>query len=135
MRIAEEQVCAHATELFERKQSELIQPVVDESTALRLGREYRDEAHQIAWKTWPQPGRDFSCGLRNRLLDAKRVGLYRTLDVQPLQHRGNHFHVLSARAANFDFTLRNRGHDCPTSRFDVVAPQTMLSAAQCLPAL
>ena len=48
----------------------------------------------------------------------------------PLQHRGDHFHVLGARAAHFDLAAGDRRDHGPTARFDVVAPQPVLRAVQ-----
>ena len=130
MWIAQKQIRAHATELFEREQPELVQPVVDQGTAFRLRRQHCHEAHKVARKTGPQPSCDFSGGLRIRLLHPKRVGLHGALHVQAFQDGGDDLHVFGSRSADIDFTLGDGSDNRPTARFDVVAPQSMLGAVQ-----
>ena len=58
MRIAEEEIGAHAAQLLEREQTQLVQPVVDQRAAVGLGREHRHQADHVARKPRPQTGRD-----------------------------------------------------------------------------
>ena len=59
----------------------------------------------------------FDCSTRND------VAVHRALDVQALQHRGDHLHVFGARAADVDLAAGHRRDDRPAARLDVVAPQ------------
>ena len=45
MRIAEKQIRAHAAQLFESKQAQLVQPVVNEGSPFRLRGEHGHQAH------------------------------------------------------------------------------------------
>ena len=130
MRIAEKQVGPHPAELFEREQSQFVHPIVNERATLRLGGEYSHQADEVARESRPESGGDFSSRLRYGLFDAKHVGVHRALDVQPLQHGRDHFHVFSAGAADFDLPFRHRGDNRPAARPDIVAPETMVGAVE-----
>src|SRR4029079_12886807 len=56
VRITEEEIAAHAAQLLEREQAQLVQPVVHEGLALGLRRQQRDKADEIAGKPRPQAG-------------------------------------------------------------------------------
>ena len=58
VRIAEEQVGAHAAHLLEREEPQLVQPVVHERAPGGLRRKHGDQAHQVARKPRPEAGRD-----------------------------------------------------------------------------
>ena len=130
MRIAQEEIRAHAAQLLQREESQLVEPVVHERLSLALRRQHGDKAHHVARESRPETGGDPSCGMRPRSMHAEHIAVHRAFDLHALQYRGNHFDVLGTRAANLDLASSHRGDDRPASRFDVVAPQLMLGAVQ-----
>jgi general secretion pathway protein D len=130
MGIAQEQVRAHPTHLFQREETQLVHPVVHQRRAVGLGREDGDEAHQIAGKRRPQPRRDPSRADQPGLFDAEHAVLLTALHVELPQHGRDDLHVDVAGTADFDGAARDRRHDGPTSGFDVVPVQRLRRAAQ-----
>src|SRR5262249_49660459 len=115
MRVAEEQVGAHAAQLLERKQPQLVKPVVHQCTAFCLRCEDRHKADEVAWKPRPQPGRNSAGPSWPRLLDAKDVVNQHALDVQSFEHGANDLDVLGPRATDVNLAARYTGHDRPAS--------------------
>ena len=56
-----------------------------------------------------------------RAFDAERVAAHATLDVQTVQHRGDHLHVFGARTAHVDLSAGDGGNHRPAACFDIVA--------------
>ena len=116
MRIAEKQVGAHAAHLLERKQPQLIHPVVDQRRAVGLRRQHRDQADQVARKSRPQAGRDAAGADQLRRLDAEHVAVLLAVDVHLREDRRDHFHVDRPRAADVDVAAGDRADHRPTAR-------------------
>src|SRR6185295_8957835 len=53
VRVGEEHVGAHAAQLLEREESQLVHPVVDERAPVGLRRQDGHEADQVAWESRP----------------------------------------------------------------------------------
>ena len=129
VRIAEEQVGAHAAQLLEREQPQLVHPVVHERPPFGLRREHGHEADQVARKPRPQAGGDAAGrlqastarrGRRRRRIEHSTFSRFRTAR--------DDFHVLGARAAHVDLAAGDRGDDRPAAGLDVVAPQRVRRA-------
>ena len=56
--IAEEEVGAHAAQLLQRKEPQLVHPVVNEGSAVRLRRQHGGETHHVAGESGPRSGGD-----------------------------------------------------------------------------
>ena len=94
------------------------------STVTRLTRSLGNAGHS------PVVMRRMAC--RRRRLHVEDTVAHAALDVHALQHRGDHFDVLFARAFDGHLAAGDRGDDRPASRLDVVAAQPMLGAVQAL---
>ena len=81
MWIAEKQICAHAAQLLEGEETQLVQPVVDQRAALGLRREHGDEAHEIARESRPETCSDPSGGFRLRTFNLEDVTIHAAFDV------------------------------------------------------
>ena len=131
VRIAEEQIGAHAAHLLEREQPQLVQPVVDERPAFGLRRQHGHQADQVARKPGPQAGRDPAGRLRLRLLDAEHVAVACAHSMFIRFSTAATTSMSSARAPrDLDLAAGDRGDDRPAARLDVVAPQPVLGAAR-----
>src|SRR5437868_2455421 len=98
MWIAEEEIRAHAGELLEREQSELVHPVVDQRLALGLRREDGDEAHHVAREAGPETRGQAADRLDLRLVDAEAVAPEIDAQLHALQDRDDRLHVDGADA-------------------------------------
>ena len=130
VRIAEKQIGAHAAQLLEREQPQLVQPVVHQrlpsacvaSTVTRLTRSLGNPGHR------PVVIRPAAFGVDR--VDPKRSPSIAHAMCHPLEHRGDHFHVFRARAVDIDLAAGDGGNDRPAAGLDVVAPQPMFGAVK-----
>ena len=100
-----------------------------ERAALRLRRQRGDQAHQVAGKTGPQPGRDPARAPKRGRLDEQALVVEGDLHAQPPQDGGAHLHVVGARAGDLDAAAGDGADHRPAARVDVVAPQRVRRAA------
>ena len=130
MRVGKEQIGTHAAHLLERKEPQLVHPVVNQRATDRLRRQHRDQAHQITRKGRPQPGGDTTNRARLRRLHREHAVAHTALHVHPFQHRRHDFDVLVTGAFNRHLSACNRRNHRPASGFDIVTTESLLGAVQ-----
>src|SRR5581483_5987876 len=88
VRVAEKEIRAHAAQLLEREQTQLVHPVVHERLTARGRCENGDQADHVARESRPQPRREATRSFRMRSIYPERLAVNRALDVHARQDCG-----------------------------------------------
>ena len=95
--------------------------------ALRLRREHRHEADEVAGEAWPQARCHTPGALHVRLLDAKNVPFHAAAAFIRVSTAATTSSPRSG-APNIDVAASDCRDDGPAAGFDVITPQAMLGA-------